>query len=224
MLFPGVQVALRTAENKTNSVYICTPGQNSRWGALCGQVQKYPKKERNGQKKIITQFRRGSKCHTQHQSRHKYRVRSSSGDPTEDAEQLSGAGDKEWHKEQEQQSQCCPCPALASSQLFSPWRNAQALGWAQMVLAKPGLGFDPWLCLSLELDPMIQPRIFCELHEGKLPGRDGVTISGSVQEGSGCGCDHGFGVTMALLGWCLDRRILKVSSRLGDPMLRSGHQ
>lgn len=34
---------------------------------------------------------------------------------------------------------------------------------------------------------MIQPRIFCELHEGKLPGRDGVTISGSVQERSGWG-------------------------------------
>lgn len=111
-------------------------------GALCGQAHRNPlKKGETARKKSVTQFRRGSECLTWHQLVHKYRVSSSSGAPTEDAEQLPGTGDKEWHKEQEQHSQSCSCPALGRSQLFSPWGKAQALGWAQVMLAKPGLWF-----------------------------------------------------------------------------------
>lgn len=38
MLFAAGQAAPRTAENKTNSGNICTPGQEIRWGALRGQA------------------------------------------------------------------------------------------------------------------------------------------------------------------------------------------
>lgn len=135
MLFASGQAALRTAENKTNSGNNCTPGQESRWGALSGQAQtEIPKKGRNIQKKSVTQFRRSSRfwilaLETQSEEQ-QGRMQSSSQGTCRGVTPRAGAA-----------IPVLPCPALGRSQLSAPWRNAQALARAQVVLTKARFWF-----------------------------------------------------------------------------------
>lgn len=98
-------------------------------------TQKYPKKGRNSQK-IVQYNSRNPKCCTL--------APISASIQSEEQQWRSNRGCRaaaravtEWHKEQEQPSQCCPCQISTAS----PQRNAQALGWAQAVLTKPRLWF-----------------------------------------------------------------------------------
>lgn len=185
MLFPGGQVALRTAENKTNSVYICTPGWNSRCPMWAGS-QKSPKKGRNSQKK---------KCNTiQERFRMPHLAPICAQIQSEQQQWSSNRGCRaaprdRWQRVTQRAGTAFPELLLPSTWQISavfplressgPGMSSGDAGKARVVVWIPGCA----------IHSMIQPRIFCELHEGKLPGRDGVTISVSVQEGSGYG--HG---------------------------------